>query len=347
MDAFRLTNRVGHPAQEAFTALAPRVLGIAALLAVAGCGDDGSGPNPPANVVQVSGSEQIGLAGVQLARPFVILVTDASDAPVAGVTVDWAVTAGSGILSAISTTSGSNGQATTTLTPTQVGRTDVRATVAGLSSVLFIAIGQAEIGDPTDDTFATDASAGLSVPDIVRMTSWPKNQNLMVEIEFTSTVVSLDDGGPNVVVGFMDIDWDQNEGTGFDAITDSFREGPGSTGLGVEYLVRLGAGGAVVFSVSNVGDLTVTGAFVPTFTGNLLTMTIPLSLLNDDDGLVNLAMVMGTLPEATDIGPNDGHLSMGPVAPAGQAVGGSPSPRVPCRLSWRSLTTDPGLTPCR
>ncbi len=41
------------------------------VLAVPGCGDDGSGPNPPANLIQISGSEQIRVVGVPLAQPFV------------------------------------------------------------------------------------------------------------------------------------------------------------------------------------------------------------------------------------------------------------------------------------
>jgi hypothetical protein len=82
----------------------------------------------------MSGDNQTGAAGQLLPYPFVAVVTNASGIPVAGVTVNFAVTAGGGTLSGTQSTTDSQGVAFTRLTlgPTTVTNT-VTATAAGLS----------------------------------------------------------------------------------------------------------------------------------------------------------------------------------------------------------------------
>ena len=95
---------------------------------------------PPAAIVRVSGNNQSGRPGEQLANPFVVEVVDANDDPVSGTTVTFAVTAGGGTLSATSATTNNGGRAQTTLTlGDEVGDNTVQARVTGLRAATFTA----------------------------------------------------------------------------------------------------------------------------------------------------------------------------------------------------------------
>ncbi|NIR44563.1 MAG: hypothetical protein GWN99_09740 [Gemmatimonadetes bacterium] len=117
-----------------------------AFLALAGCdGDsgptDGNGNLEPTSMVAVSGGNQRIIVDGTLMQPFVVEVRDQNGDGLAGVTVEWAVTAGGGTLSASSSTTGSDGRASVTLTAgSSEGTSTVTASVAEVStSVAFTA----------------------------------------------------------------------------------------------------------------------------------------------------------------------------------------------------------------
>jgi len=94
----------------------------------------------------VSGNSQTANVGTALASPLVVKVGDASNAGVAGITVNWAVTSGGGAVwagTSVTNASG-NAQVNWTLGPT-VGTQTATATVSGLtgSPVTFSATGTA------------------------------------------------------------------------------------------------------------------------------------------------------------------------------------------------------------
>lgn len=71
----------------------------------------------PATAMQLtSGNNQSGAAGQALAQPFVITVRDVANNVVAGQKVSWVITAGDGILSNYTSTTGIDGKASATLT---------------------------------------------------------------------------------------------------------------------------------------------------------------------------------------------------------------------------------------
>jgi uncharacterized protein (DUF2141 family) len=115
-----------------------------------------------ATISYVSGNGQTGTPATALTNPFVVLVTDAYDNPVLGTTVTFAVTEGTGSLSASSVTTGSDGKTSTTLTPS-AGTNTVTATATGLtgSPVTFSASG-GEMGD-------VDGSGVINVFDVVKV----------------------------------------------------------------------------------------------------------------------------------------------------------------------------------
>ena len=106
-------------------------------------------------LAKVSGDNQEGPAGTQLAAPFVVSVLDQDDSPLAGVDVTFSVAAGGGKLSfttdtnpctiklstsSITATTDANGQAATRLTlGSEPGTNTVSATVEGLEPETFTA----------------------------------------------------------------------------------------------------------------------------------------------------------------------------------------------------------------
>ena len=137
-----------------------RIYGATLLLAVtaliAACNGGGgamvdAGPGTPDGqaladrIVLTSGNGQNGPAGSPVAAAFVVTVEDANHNPVAGVTVEFVVTAGGGSVSVPSVATDALGQAQTTLTlGSTAGTNTVEATAPGLlagSPVVFTAVG--------------------------------------------------------------------------------------------------------------------------------------------------------------------------------------------------------------
>lgn len=172
----------------------------------------------------------------------------------------------------------------------------------------------AAVDDPAGDTYSTGASTGV-LPDVVRFEASRVDTVLVVRIQFGSPMAPTARGGSNVVTGYVDIDADQNGGTGTQPATDVYRPaGSGSTGMSDEYLLSLWSEGQGRYEIWRTSDGAVTGTLLPLFNGNTLEMRIPLSALGGDDGHVNLAAVVGTLAEPTDIVPNDALLTVGQPA---------------------------------
>ncbi len=287
-------------------------------------------------VALATGDAQEGLLGSALDEDLVIQVTDQYNNAVPGETVNWSVTQGDANLGSATSTTDVNGHGFNTLTLGQTaGEIEVTATVGSFTPVTFTALAKAELADPSGDEFSTGLSTGLVPPDITRLTAWREGTDLKVELAFVENVVSNLTGGPNVVIGILDIDTDQNAATGGTPATDNYRPGAGSTGMGQDYSVAILANASGEFSVFDFNG-TSQGTFTPDFTANVLTMTIPLSLLGDDDGIVYLATVVGTTEEPTDIAPNDGNLATGPAPGPVAGIHARPKDTRPAR--WPGAT---------
>lgn len=171
------------------------------------------------------------------------------------------------------------------------------------------AAGRAEVLDPPGDTFETFLSQGRVPPDVVRMTAEREAGAVRLAVEFLNPVVGTGNlFDPNVAVGFIDLDTDQDLNTGILPFTDVFRRTqPGSTGMGTDFFVSLfgtGDGNAELFDASTFLFL---GNVPVAFEGNTLSLSIPLALLGNDDGDLDFSAVFGTFPEPTDVVPNDAH----------------------------------------
>ena len=94
----------------------------------------GNGSPPATAISKVSGNNQTGNVSQLLTFPLVAVVTNADGIPVAGVAVDFAVTAGGGTLSGTQSTTDSQGVAFTSLTLGPIPGIDtVTATASGLT----------------------------------------------------------------------------------------------------------------------------------------------------------------------------------------------------------------------
>ncbi len=86
----------------------------------------------------VTGNQQTAAAGTQLTDPLSVVVIDQYNFVMANITVTWAITAGGGSLSALTTVTDENGVASVTYTagPTP-GPASITATVSSLGTLTF------------------------------------------------------------------------------------------------------------------------------------------------------------------------------------------------------------------
>ncbi len=187
------------------------------------------------------------------------------------------------------------------------------------------ATASATVNDGTGDTYGV----GGVQHDLTTFSS--QQGSITFVLQFAAAIARASAGLANSVGGYVDIDADQNGATGVQAFTDGFRPDAGSTGLGIEYVVYLfdNPDGSLSVFDNQLNEL---GTVMPTFGATSISFTVPLSLLGDDDGNVDLATVIGTNAEPTDIAPNSGHLTLGvsgrpAAAPAAsqQRAGAAPS----------------------
>ncbi len=108
-------------------------------------------PDDASGIALLSGDEQTGQVGTDLAAPLVVVVTDALGNPIPGFTVDWTVTGG-GSVTPTRTATDANGQASATRT---------LGTTAGLQTAVATATGLA--GSPVTFTHTATAGSAASV----------------------------------------------------------------------------------------------------------------------------------------------------------------------------------------
>lgn len=147
------------------------------LATVAACSKSGDPTSPtqtPAALRAQNGTLQSGTVGTILATPLTVVVTDASGKAVGGARVDWDASAGSGSTNPSSSTTNSQGVATTIWTlGTLAGTNRVTAQVSGVTPVVFSATA---LAGPAASVVATPELAFLGVGDTVRVRANVRDQ---------------------------------------------------------------------------------------------------------------------------------------------------------------------------
>lgn len=164
------------------------------------------------------------------------------------------------------------------------------------------------VTDPAGDVFGV----GTVKPDITKLTIRTDTGGIDIFIDFAANVLSPVTGNANAVVGYVELDTDQDSTTGAGTVVDVFRPTAGSTGMGVEYAVDLFDYNAdSTVAVFETAGGTTTGTVRPRFAGKRVTLRVPRALIGGDDGKLHAASIFGTAAEPTDIVPNNGHLAAG------------------------------------
>ena len=166
--------------------------------------------------------------------------------------------------------------------------------------------------DPQGDTLG---GAGVQI-DIRDFSVDAVGGNLVIGLTFYGDISAPGSGEANALEGFIDLDTDQVASPDDAVPWTDFLLDQNTTGMGNEYHVDLFNYDAVEGTVEVVDEETAfTAGLVPmTLTSNSLTITIPLSVLGDDDGAVNAAaVVFPELADPTDKVPNLGNLSSVPA----------------------------------
>jgi hypothetical protein len=174
-----------------------------------------------------------------------------------------------------------------------------------LESILAVAIA-ASLGaaasaalttyDATSDAFGV----GAIQHDIVSVTSTINPANVVFEVEFADPIAPASSFLPHSLVGFLDLDVDQNSATGASA---RFGSPPSATVVpGVEFYVDLfsEASSPGMVDVIDASTGLPTGSAAISFGATLFSLTLPFSLIGGDDGALRWGLVVGTFAEPTD-----------------------------------------------
>lgn len=155
--------------------------------------------------------------------------------------------------------------------------------------------------DPVGDAFGT----GAVQLDITSISAAYSSTTLKFTVNFSGPVFAPSIGDPRSVVGFIDIDADQNPLTGVESATAFFGPLP-APDIGVEYGLDLST------EADNPGFVDVLDAVsgdtlgtAPVSFGTMsFSVSVPLALLGNSSGLINYAAIFGTFDEPTDEVPN-------------------------------------------
>jgi DNA-binding beta-propeller fold protein YncE len=161
----------------------------------------------------------------------------------------------------------------------------------------------------------TDPPGDGGPADVLEVTAENTGLQVSMQLLFNNGVI------PQNVTGYIFLDTDQDSTTGASPVGYS---GLSTQDVGFEYYVSLfnSPNSLIVYSSSGA----YMGSVTPQYSANSLLFTIPLSLLNNDDGNMNIAMVLGDFAGPTEWVPEIGHGVIG----------------VSSQYSWLTVAPDSG-----
>jgi hypothetical protein len=232
------------------------------------------------------------------------VVFAATDQLGSSVTVTWAVDTGPGTISAAGVYTAPATVATVTTATITATYTSGITTITGSAVATIIPPLTAEIVDAVGDTF------GPGTFDVLSIATARTSTELTITVLFDDAPVlpaanAIAD--PGDLVGFIDFDLDESSTTGFASANATYCPCAPISAIGSELFVSLfqrnAAGNYDVISAATLVDV---GDAEPAVSGDVLTLTIPLADLGDDDGITNLSSVLGDFLGPTDCMPDEG-----------------------------------------
>lgn len=181
-----------------------------------------------------------------------------------------------------------------------MNRTIPLSLCAGILVLLCASLALGDL-DPLGDTFGT----GAVQIDILSAEAVFDSTNLHLALLFADAISAPSLGADNSVIGFIDLDTDQDAATGVTSWQELFAPDPPSP-LGDEFYVDIESESfhPGFVDVYDAPESMIAGTVPVNFASSSMSMTIPLALLGADDGLLNYGVVVGTFAEATDEFPN-------------------------------------------
>lgn len=149
------------------------------------------------------------------------------------------------------------------------------------------------IPDAVGDTFGT----GTPQHDILSVTTTVTASDVIINVLLGAPISAPSAFALNSIVGFIDLDADQNDATGV-----NFNHGAPNIFPGSEFFIDLGRdlffpGQA---DVVNAVTAATVGQAPITYGASDFTVTVSKTLLGGDDGVLDYGVVIGTFPEPTD-----------------------------------------------
>lgn len=243
---------------------------------------------------------------VELGGTVAFTVTTPGGAPVTGVT--WAVSAGPGSIDATTGvyTAPSSGIAAVT----NVTITATKGTASGSATVTLVPPSTAALVDPRGDAFG---GGGTVVNyDVLSLKTSRNSTTFTITVTFDpATPPTIPPAGGTVgagdLSGFIDFDTDQSVVTGAASANSTWCPTLPISAIGSEFFLSLFqrnvAGNYDIIDTATLADV---GDASVTVSGTVITLTIPLTELGNDDGNLNLNSTLGDNVGATDCLPDEG-----------------------------------------
>ena len=169
--------------------------------------------------------------------------------------------------------------------------------------------------DPEGDTFGFEP---VQLDIISAAASMSEDEDtLLLDMNFATPIAAPSANLPESVVGFWDLDLDQDLATGIPSKQSELAPADQQGGpLGVDAYIDLASESLQpgLVNIIDTGNSSVIGTASITYGTNSLQIAVPLSLL-DDDGTLNYGTLIGTDQEWTDAAPNSAFGTLGEAGP--------------------------------
>jgi hypothetical protein len=186
-------------------------------------------------------------------------------------------------------------------------------------SIVCVPRGSGTLGfvstDPTGDTLPNASQNPTPAIDIVSLSGRYSPGWLILTARFSSPVVSQVPAASNSLFGFIQLDLDESSATGTAPMINTFG---GRAEQGVDAMISTDADPSSALLLRGTVS---TGRVGVRYLGDSVVISVPLALLDNDDGNMTVTAVFGTGQRPTDLVPNAGVI----VArrPAGSTLAGS------------------------
>ena len=303
-----------------------------------------AGPDVPASWEFTAETAFIGIAGQSADGPIEVGVLDQFNNSVPGVGVSWSALSGGGtVATAMSTTdSAGNASVDITLGPDH-GVHLFSAAPSGFTPDTVAILAVVGASDPTDA--ADPGGAGLVAHDVTFFGGTIVDSVLVLYFRFAADVAPLPTGAEvpsNSIVGWVDLDTDQDSTTGFQISRECFGFGD-PLGIGVEVFFDLNPASANLAPIPNppagaipvmrldsvaqgdpcAGTVFIT-AIVPIYRDNTLLLFASTDFIEEDDGMFDFTSFVanGATFAVTDIVPDSlAHtFDLGPITAFGSGT---------------------------